>query len=611
MLMNTLPTRVDADRTAAVGPWLRTAHDRLLDLQDRVHTGLSDIRRAVGIARGKLFTSLFVFRNFNAEPPVVTDGLTTKGVDVGVVNNGYPLSFTADLDDSLRFALRFDRSFYTNRSVERLADRMLDLLALLAAAEPTEVLGDLLPVPAPAPQIEEEHEASAAPVTGERLTGPARTLKQIWDAVLGIDDVDPDENFFHVGGDSILAFEVAGRARREGITVTVQQILKLRTFNKILDAIGVGKAEVTVARAAASASGDPQIDAVLGAMAKAAVPGVGVAIIEGGRLLRAFGAGVTKAGGRIPVTAETAFQVCSVSKHVAALGALRLVGDGVLDLDVDIRDYLDGWHPPRDDDGPPLTVRRLLSHTSGLNQLPNFGVPRSAPRAELLDILRGQEPAKNPPIRVEFPPSDEFRYSGANFAVLQLILGEVTGEPFAELMRELVFTPLEMTNSSFDQAFPLRRAGKVALGHQDDGGHLPGGWHVYTTAAASGLWTTPTDLARLACDVMRTLRDGDGVLLGTAEAAEMQRPLPGVSYGLGSVAAEGGWFGHSGDGPGFQALTLSTAGDDDGGRGVVIMANRAGRLEFVVDLMVELGFSVPVTRDGVAPVGAPAQGVVA
>ncbi|GGO21535.1 non-ribosomal peptide synthetase [Micromonospora parathelypteridis] len=606
MFMNILPTRLRIDRAAQLGPWLRHTQEEQLALHDRVATALGDVRKAIGMSRGTPFTSLFVFRNFNIASGELTTDLSVSPLDVEVGETGRDLTLSADFDGGLRVGLKYNRSVYRPTTIERLLDRLTELLELLAGNGGDTVLGAVLPEPVPTVAPVESPEEAPHSEAGAAFTGRARVLKDIWDAVLQMPDVDPDENFFHVGGDSILAFQVAGAARRAQIPITVQQILRLRTFTKVLAAVDADDPEAgtdapspaesrqAVSRPAASGSlPDDREQAVRSAMARHRVPAASIALIENGEVAQAWTAGVTKAGGTVVAGPETVFQVCSVSKHVTALGVLRLVRDGLLDLDVDARDYLSRWQPPDDGDGHPITLRQLLSHTSGLTRLTNLGVARTAASPSLLDILHGSPPATNPAVRRE-GPAGEFRYSCANFGVIQQILAEVTGEPFAVLMDRVVFTPMGMTNSSYDQSFPLRRAGRVALGHTDDGGHLPGGWHVVTDGAASGLWTTATDLAKLACDVLRALRGEPAVLLGPDEAATMTQPLPSVSYGLGSIATGSGWFGHAGDGPGYQALTLAGTG----GAGAVILANRAGQLDFVTDLMAELGIDLPVSRDG-------------
>ncbi|MCX5117860.1 beta-lactamase family protein [Micromonospora sp. NBC_00362] len=97
------------------------------------------------------------------------------------------------------------------------------------------------------------------------------------------------------------------------------------------------------------------------------VPGVSIAVGHVSGQVWAAGFGVTAVGTSTPVTASTAFAACSISKHVAAFGALLLVQGGALDLDADIGEYLTSWHLPGRDDQQEVTVRQLLAHTAGLS----------------------------------------------------------------------------------------------------------------------------------------------------------------------------------------------------------------------------------------------------
>ena len=102
-------------------------------------------------------------------------------------------------------------------------------------------------------------------------------------------------------------------------------------------------------------------------MTETQTPGVAVAVIDDGDLEWADAWGVLQAGNAAPVRAESIFQVCSVSKHVTMVGALRLIQEGRLDLDEDVNRRLTSWVvPPNGGWQPVITVRQLLGHTAGL-----------------------------------------------------------------------------------------------------------------------------------------------------------------------------------------------------------------------------------------------------
>src|SRR5687768_11322034 len=186
-------------------------------------------------------------------------------------------------------------------------------------------------------------------------------------------------------------------------------------------------------------------------------PGVSLAVVDGWEVVWAAGLGVCEAGQPRPVTTETLFQAASISKPTFALLVLRLVAEGVLDLDRDIADYLAGaaWQVPANDGWQPrLTLRHLLTHTAGLT-VPGFeGYRVDEPRPTLPQILKGEAPANNPAVRCNLAPGFNIRYSGGGTSVGQYVVETVTGQPLEALMQAKVLGPLGMARSTFAQPLP-------------------------------------------------------------------------------------------------------------------------------------------------------------
>jgi len=303
-------------------------------------------------------------------------------------------------------------------------------------------------------------------------------------------------------------------------------------------------------------------------------PGLGVAVIDQGHIAWSRGYGVLEEGRDQPVTTSTLFQACSVSKHVTAIGALRLVREGMLDLDQDVNHYLVSWRvPPNGDWEPAVTIRQLLAHTAGLTAGWYIGYQRDEATPSLLDVLEGRPPAATPPVRSILVPGSEFRYAGSHYSVLQQLMADVTLTPFPDFMRDLVFTPLAMVHSSFDQTFPETSGYPAAVGHYLDGHAITGKWRVLPEMAAAGLWTTPEDLARLAVEIQRAYRGEPTAFLRTDAVREMLTLQSPSSYGLG-VRLEGegtsARFGHGGSNLGYRCFTTAYT---ELGKGVVIMTN--------------------------------------
>lgn len=308
-------------------------------------------------------------------------------------------------------------------------------------------------------------------------------------------------------------------------------------------------------------------------MAHYRVPAVSVAVIDKCRIVdaRAFG---TNAGGGPPVTPKTLFQAGSISKSVAAVAALRLVEAGRLPLDSDVRPLIIKWGVGDGAAVPaaPVTLRRLLNHTAGLNQIGGKGYARGAPLPSLDQILAGAPPANTPRVEVEKVPGSTWVYSSGGYYVAQALMTHATGESFPAIAERLVFGPAGMKESSFDQPLEARRGRRAANAVGPDGSPMPGGWRVNPELAAGGLWTTPTDLARFLVALARDMRGEGRHLLGPVAVREMTtRGLKDWGLGVQLGAAEGPRrIGHTGHNVGFVSEFVMYP---DSCQGAVVMTN--------------------------------------
>jgi CubicO group peptidase (beta-lactamase class C family) len=280
-------------------------------------------------------------------------------------------------------------------------------------------------------------------------------------------------------------------------------------------------------------------------MAHYATPGVGIAVIDGGRVAWQRGFGVRTRGHSDSVDTDTLFQAGSISKAIFALGAMRLVEKGRIALDDDIQRYLTSWRIPSNGTwSPRITLRQLLSHTAGTSVHGFPGYPASGPWPTLAQVLNGFPPANNLPVIVDLIPGLQAKYSGDGTTIAQLATTDLVGHPFPAIMRELIFDPLALRSSTFAQPLPPDLAARAATAHPWNGVPLPARWHVYPEMAAAGLWTTAGDLARIGCEFLRSLKGESSPLgLSAESAAEMLKPqLPtdveGENFiGLGSARA--------------------------------------------------------------------------
>ena len=306
------------------------------------------------------------------------------------------------------------------------------------------------------------------------------------------------------------------------------------------------------------------------------VPGVSVAVIQDFKIhwAKAYGVADVETGQLVDI--ETMFQAASISKPVAAMGVLRAVQDGLFSLDDDINDILDSWTL----DGReftrnrPATPRTLTSHTSGLGD--GFGFPGYDPEQPLpttVQILEGHELSNVGRVFMEREPMTFYEYSGGGVTVMELALSDVRRRPFVDVLQEGVLAPIGMTRSSYAQPISPEHNQNAARAHDNNGDSRGPKWHVYPEHAAAGLWTTPTDLARLIIEVQRSARGESNRVLSQSMIQEMLNPVGVGPFAVGftvSKIGEGWYFSHGGSNWGFRALMLAHKVK---GYGLVVMTN--------------------------------------
>ena len=256
------------------------------------------------------------------------------------------------------------------------------------------------------------------------------------------------------------------------------------------------------------------------------VPGLSVAVIDNFKIAWAKGYGVTEAGAHNPVTIHTLFQAGSISKPVAATGALSLVQQGKLSLDENVNDELKLWRIPDNEftKDQKVTLRRIMSHSAGLtvHGFPGYAV--GSPIPTLQQIFNGEPPANTAPIRVDIVPGTKFRYLGGGITIEQQLLIDVTGKPFPQFMRQAVLDKIGMSDSTYEQPLPPARAAMAATATHSDGMPVPGKWHIYPEMAAAGLWTTASDLARFGIEIAVSKQGKANHVLSEAMTREMLKP---------------------------------------------------------------------------------------
>lgn len=305
------------------------------------------------------------------------------------------------------------------------------------------------------------------------------------------------------------------------------------------------------------------------------VPSVSIAVIYNGKIEWARAYGYADPENKKLANTETLYQAASISKSINALGVLKLVQDGKLSLDKDIRKYLKSWTFPDNEfsKDKKINLKNLLSHTAGLSTSGFMGYSITDSLPNINQILNGQRPANSEAVKPILPIGTEFKYSGGGITIIRKIIDDNISTNYDSLMQVLVLKPLNMKNSTFSQ--PLNNQWKnFASAYDTNENVLKGEFYIYPEQAPDGLWTTATDLARFVISIQQALKNNPSAILKQDMAKEMLTPvLSSSDVALGTFIKEKGgekYFTHSGANLGYRS---DYYGSFTTGNGVVILTN--------------------------------------
>lgn len=293
------------------------------------------------------------------------------------------------------------------------------------------------------------------------------------------------------------------------------------------------------------------------------VPGAAVLVLHDGQAVfrRGYGLAVVEDG--TAVTAASNFRLASVSKQFTAAAVLLLVEEGRLGLDQPVR----RWLPELPTAASSVTLRHLLSHTSGLPDYEGLMDPadsRQVHDADVLALLARED-------RLDFTPGTAYRYSNSGYALLALIVGRASGQDFATFLQQRIFGPLHMTHTVAHQD-GVDTVTARAYGYS----WLDGRWQrtdQSTTSAVlgdGGIYSSLDDLARWDAALY------DDRLLSAASRRAMFSPATATTepdvphYGFG-WRLNGRMQWHSGESIGFRNVILRYP---DRHLTVIVLSNR-------------------------------------
>jgi len=292
------------------------------------------------------------------------------------------------------------------------------------------------------------------------------------------------------------------------------------------------------------------------------------------------------------VTGDAAFPIGSISKSFTATMAMVLVADGDLELDEPVAEHL----PELADWGDELTLRRLLSHTSGLASGPDpEEVAGKSPRRYLLDHCG--------PRNLVLPPGGGFSYSNLGYVITGRLIEAVTGMDWEEAVASILLQPLGIHPAFVDATRSVSPGRPVATGHSVNtavGRTRPVPQSLPPVERPAGaLAVSAADLVTLG-----RMHVGEGApdLLPSSLAEQMRRPVPGAEpfgladgWGLGLAVFRPGpteWVGHDGNADGTSCYFRA---DPSGGWVVALTSNANTGIALWNDLLEELaGTDIPI-----------------
>lgn len=298
------------------------------------------------------------------------------------------------------------------------------------------------------------------------------------------------------------------------------------------------------------------------------VPGVSITVVSdrGINWSAGFGEGIDE---------ETLFQASSISNILTAFAVFQLIEKGQLDLDIDINDYLTSWALEKTivTRNRPVTLRMLLSHTSGIHE---SGLRGYAINEKYESIYKSLPQPR-------YYPGIKRRYSWSGYTIIQKIIEDITGRSFKEYMEDEVLIPLGMNRSSYRVIKPGELE-NVATGHDLFGDEIEGGWKIYPQLAAAGLWSTPTDIARYIIEIEKILSEGYTGLISRESVVSMLSYQPG-GWGLGpslKFTDEELVFRLSGENSGYKSYFIAKPYSGDA---VVVMCSGDNSWKLIMEVI--------------------------
>lgn len=310
------------------------------------------------------------------------------------------------------------------------------------------------------------------------------------------------------------------------------------------------------------------------------LPGFSLVVFENYKIVYSDQWGVKSMGSKENIDENTAFSTASISKPITALLCHILEEKGLINLNEPIDKYLKRWHLPKskftENNSP--TWKQFLNHTAGTSQGGFEDHYEGETIPTIKQSLLGQIPRYDKEIEFLFTPGTNFEYSGGGYVIVQMALEDTLNKSIAELVQEYIFSPLGMKNTTMIQPNEKGFLSNVALVHDKDGKVIKTGLPITPQVAPSGMWSTPTDLAKLSIEIQNALRNKNNKVIShnvakkITEVTTLKNAVGGWSYGWQKSFGYNNydWFSCNGSNTGVGGNVLASMTD---GNGMVYLAN--------------------------------------
>ncbi len=221
-------------------------------------------------------------------------------------------------------------------------------------------------------------------------------------------------------------------------------------------------------------------------LAERHIPGAAIAVVKNGKIIKSEGYGLASIEFDAPATKETVFEIGSVSKQITAVAVMLLVEDGKINMDEKISKYL----PNTPETWKNVSVRNLLTHTSGIKSYTSLGGFELSKRYKVGDFIRELSPQP-----LDFAPSSAYKYSNSGYSLIGYIIESATGENYWSFLRRRIFNPLKMNSTTDrDPQFIIRNR---ATGYEWENGKFVGRDYELTDLFSAGaIVSTISDMAK-------------------------------------------------------------------------------------------------------------------